>query len=456
MDVQILVVEDETLVRKTLVRKLAKEGYSSAEAKNGTQARELLPSRLWDLVLLDIRLPDANGLDLLEEIHRHDPDLPVIMLTGNQATETVVRAMKLGATNYVTKPFNLEELAWTIKTALNVTEMQRQLRSLRFNAFKNNGFERIVGKSKILKKVIHLAEVVAESQAETVLILGESGTGKNLLARAIHSKSIRADKPFLEVTCTALSENLLESELFGHERGSFTDARSQKKGLCELAHCGSLFLDEIGDLPMPIQAKLLGFLESRKFRRVGGTRDIAVNLRVIAATNSRLDEKIRQNRFREDLYYRLNVIEITMPSLRQRPEDIPILAQFFVDNFNRKFRKQVAGIQDSAMALLNDYPWPGNVRELRNLIERAMILTTSNQLTEDDLPLKKVAVSKTNPLPVELPEQGTDLDQIEESLVRQALKRTGGNQTKAARLLHLSRDQLRYRMKQYDLFSKES
>ncbi|CAM2067232.1 Sigma-54-dependent Fis family transcriptional regulator [Sulfidibacter corallicola] len=452
--INILIVEDEPLIRKTLCRKLVKEGFFTEEAANGADTRARLESGSPDLVLMDINLPDANGIDLLREAKEKDPDLPVVMMTGNHAIQLVVEAMKLGAFDYITKPFNLDEVMLTIQKALEMTELRRQVKMMRANFELEFGFHRVVGGSTKMRAVMETAKTVAESVAETVLILGESGTGKNLIAQAIHYNSLRASRPFMEVTCTALPATLLESELFGHEKGAFTDARTMKRGLCEMAHQGTLFLDEIGEMPLETQAKLLGFLESRRFRRVGGTRDISVDLRIVAATNQDMEKMIAEKRFREDLYYRLNVIEIHMPALRERPEDIPLLARFFVDFFNRKFKKNIKGIDQAGLDLVSNYPWPGNVRELRNIIERAMILSKNEVLTATDFPLRKKAVpqAQVDESRILLPDQGISITSVEEDLVRQALEKTKGNQTKAAKLLHLSRDQLRYRMKLYDLF----
>lgn len=451
--ISVLIVEDEAMIRTTLRRKLDREGYDCTMAANGAEARALFKRQVWDLVLLDINLPDSSGLELLKEFRDMDAEIPVIMLTGNASVEYVVDAMKNGAYDYITKPFNLEELMISVEKTLEVTRLRREVRAARANFESSYGFDKVIGKSQMMNDVLDVAKTVAQSEAETVLILGESGTGKNLLAQAIHFNSNRAAKPFMNVTCTALTETLLESELFGHERGAFTDARTTKKGLAELAHEGTLFLDEIGDMPLGLQAKLLGFLENRSFRRVGGTRVHQVNVRIIAATNQSMEQLIAEKRFREDLYYRLNVIEITMPPLRKRPEDVPLLAEFFVDSFNRKFKKKVGGFDKSGINALCEYPWPGNVRELRNVIERAMILTKTELLGADDLPLRTRSVRPTaNDDLIALPEDGVSLDTVEKELVKQALQRTRGNQTKAAKLLRISRDQLRYRMKQYELF----
>ncbi|MDJ0841940.1 MAG: sigma-54 dependent transcriptional regulator [Acidobacteriota bacterium] len=447
-EIEILIIEDEHMIGRSLQRKLEKEGYHTIWAREGAEAREHF-TRLLDLVLLDINLPDANGLDLLAEIHELDRDLPVIMMTGVRSVESVVEAMKRGATDYLTKPFNLDEVILTIKKTLEITELRREVRTLRANRG-DQGLDQVVGESDAMLEVLEIGRTVAESEAETLLILGESGTGKNLLARAIHNQSGRSGKPFMEITCSALPEPLLESELFGHERGAFTNAHTMKKGLCELAHRGTLFLDEIGDMPLGLQAKLLGFLESRSLRRVGGTRRIDVDVRIIAATNRNMDDMIRDNRFREDLYYRLNVIEITMPSMRERPEDVMPMVRYFIDHFNRKFNKRVQGLEKDAETALKEYHWPGNVRELRNAVERAMILTRKDRLTLNDFPMRtrQAAPITEGEHGITLPPRGISLDFVSRELVRQALERTKGNQTKAAKLLHISRDQLRYRMKQ--------
>ena len=453
---RILVIEDEKLIRWSLRQQLEKHDYQVSEAENGEQARKKWRSESYDLVLLDIKLPDANGLDLLRELNEQDPDLPVIMMTAYSSVESVVEAMKRGAFDYITKPFNLDEVIMTVGKALEVTELRREVRAIKQSFESRFGFDKVIGKSDKMMKVVETARMVAESEAETVLIVGESGTGKNVLAQAIHYNSQRAGRPFMEVTCTALPEHLLESELFGHERGAFTDARSMKAGLCELAHKGTLFLDEIGDMPLATQAKLLGFCESRTFRRVGGVKLISVNLRVIAATNQEMENLIREKRFREDLYYRLNVIEIEIPPLRERPEDIALLAHHFVDQLNRKFKKKVRGLDSAAIEAMTNYPWPGNVRELRNVVERAMILTRKEYLDLEDIILKPKASQReavhAAGAGIILPSQGVAIDDVERELVRQALEKTKGNQTKAAKLLRISRDQLRYRMKQYDLF----
>lgn len=453
--IQLLVVDDEAMIRRTLLRKFQKEGYTVVDVGTGEEARQQFEQDTWDVVLLDINLPGVSGLELLKEFRAISKDTPVIMMTGNADINYVVQAMKDGAYDYITKPFNLEEVVIAVKKALEVTALRREVRHMRSSLEQEYGFDKVIGKSEAMTAVLEMAKTVAESEAETVLLLGESGTGKNLIAQAIHYNSRRAGAPFMEVTCTALPEPLLESELFGHERGAFTDARTTKKGLCELAHKGTLFMDEIGDMPLPTQAKLLGFLESRTVRRVGGTRPLQVDVRVIAATNASIESLVAEKHFREDLYYRLNVIEITIPPLRERKEDVPLLARFFLNHFNQKFNKKVRDIDKAAIDGMLAYDWPGNIRELRNAIERAMILTKGDVIGVQDLPLKAKTI-RQDPNSGEafaLPENGIALEDVERTLVFQALERTNNNQTKAARLLHISRDQLRYRMKAYGLLT---
>jgi DNA-binding NtrC family response regulator len=357
--------------------------------------------------------------------------------------------MKQGAYHYANKPFNLEELALIVQKALETTELRREVKALRASASAPYAIDRIVGESTPMTELKSLLQKVSVSPASTVLLRGESGTGKDLAAKTIHYNSARTAKPFMNITCSALPDTLLESELFGHERGAFTDARQQKIGLLESADGGTVFLDEIGEMVPALQAKLLRFLEEKAFKRVGGNADVRVDVRVIAATNRDLEDAVKQGRFREDLYYRLNVMQITLPPLRERSSDVPLLAIHYVDVFNREFRKQVRGVTPQAMELLKAYHWPGNVRELRNAIERAMLLTEGEWLTADALPLS--GASRATAQAMDLPEDGVNLEALERELVVQALKRTAGNQTKAAGLLGLNRDQIRYRIEKFGL-----
>ena len=445
----VLVVDDEQLIRWSLNDRLAREGYRIVEADTAKSALERHAEGV-DLVLLDYKLPDGDGLAVLKKIKEADPDTLVILLTAYSTVDTAVEAMKAGAYHYANKPFNLDEIALLVEKALETTRLRREVRALRANQSRPYSVDRIVGESLAISDAKALLEKVATSPASTVLLTGESGTGKDLAAKVLHYASDRAARPFMNITCSALPEQILESELFGHERGAFTDARSQKRGLLESADGGTVFLDEIGEMAPGLQAKLLRFLEEKTFKRVGGVADIRVDVRVIAATNRTLEDEVKKGRFREDLYYRLNVLPIMLPPLRARADDIPALVRFFVDAFNVEFKKRVRGVTDEAMRRLQTYGWPGNIRELRNAVERAMLLADGNELAADQFPVASGTGGRLTEA-VELPAVGIDLEQLERSLVIQALERSGWNQTKAAAMLGLNRDQIRYRIEKFKL-----
>jgi len=452
---RILIVEDEKLVRWSLMERLKKEGYEVFEAENGTDGLQLLDEEMIDLVVLDYKLPDMTGLDILRKTMVARPETPVILMTAYSSIDSAVEAIKLGAYDYINKPFNHDEMVVTIGRALESSSLRREVRHLRSEQQKRYGLSNIVGQSAAMLEVFELIEKIARSQASTVLITGESGTGKDLVAKAIHYASDRANAPFMNITCSALPETLLESELMGHERGSFTDARSLKKGLFELADAGTLFLDEIGDMGVLLQAKLLRFLQEKTFKRVGGVKDITVDVRIVAATNRDLTKAVKEGRFREDLYYRLKVIPINLPTLRERKEDIPHLVNAFIDTFNQEFKKTTKSVSEEAMDRLKAYSWPGNVRELRNVVERAMILENKSELGLRDLPreIRDPSHDANQMVPdgFRLPDGGFPLKNIENEMVRQALDKSRGNQTRAAKLLSISRDALRYKMKKYGL-----
>jgi two-component system response regulator AtoC len=443
----ILVVDDKALTRWSVVERLKAEGYDVLEADTGQATLDRLTEGV-DLVLLDGPLPDVDGLALLRHIRELDQDIRVILLTASPSVESAVEAMKLGAYHVASRPVDPDDVATIVERALESTRLRREIRHYRTTAARPYTLARIVGVSTAISEVRRLVARIAVSPSSTVLLTGESGTGKNLVAKVIHYASDRALQPFMNITCSAVPEHLLESELFGHERGAFTDAETQKRGLFEAADGGTVFLDEISEMTPHLQAKLLKFLEDKTLRRVGGSQDIRVNVRVVAASNRSLGPEVAAHRFREDLFYRLNVLAIAMPSLRTHSEDIPLLVEHFIDGFDAEFRKRVRGVTPPARVMLQQYSWPGNVRELRNVIERAMLLSDNDLLDASDFPSLS---GSTSGYDFQLPSTGVDLEQLERSLVIQALRRSGGNQTRAGSLLGLNRDQVRYRIEKFGL-----
>ena len=468
---KVLIVDDERLVRWSLRQKCEEWGYHVLEAETGAAALRLAHNESPDLVLLDVRLPDHSGLDILRELKNHQDARAVIMITADPQLDDIKAALKLGAYDFVGKPIDFDELLIAIKNALEATRLRSEVQTLRGEVRRRTGYHEVVGTSQKMTELMAFVRKVAASEATTILIQGESGTGKDLIAKAIHYESTRQDKPFVAVNCSAIPETLMEAELFGHEKGAFTDAKAMKKGLFEIADGGTLFLDEIGELSPLLQAKLLRVLEDQVIRRVGGVRDMQVDVRVIAASNRDLERAVRENQFRQDLYYRLAIIAIFIPPLRDRKEDILSLVDFFIERYNRKFRKSVRGINDDTRKLLMNHSWPGNVRELKNAIERAMILEEEQLLRPAYLPFSVAdpqtgltAFERTSPtnghvqlpngrsLPhLSIPEGGTSLEEMERVMVDLAMREANGNQTHAARLLDISRDALRYKLKKFGL-----
>lgn len=445
---RILVIDDDESLQRVLRHNLEEEGYIVLLASSGEEGLRLLEEEEAELVITDIRMPGMDGVDVLRRVKELSPQVPVMIITAYGTVETAVEAMRIGAFDYITKPFNRAELKLKVKKALQIKELERENIRLKSELSDKFKFQNIIGSSEKMQKLFEFIKRVSVTDA-TVLITGESGTGKELVAKAIHYNSLRGEKPFIVVNCSSIPKELLESELFGHLKGSFTGAIKDKPGKFQMAHKGTLFLDEIGDMELGLQAKILRAIQEREVEPVGGRNPIKVDVRIIAATNQNLEEAVRDGRFREDLYYRLNVIPIRLPPLRERKEDIPLLVQYFLQKYsggkNLEFSRE-------ALELLSDYSWPGNVRELENVCERLVILSTGKVINEKDLPEKiREGVFRTDNLMLKLPDEGISLDELEKRVILKALERCDWNQTKAAEFLRVPRHVLLYRLEKFKI-----
>lgn len=447
----ILIIDDEKSQREILSGFLSKKGYKVYTVESGSQGIKIIKEQIVDIVLSDYKMPEMTGIEILEEVSVINPNISFVIITAYGTVENAVKAMRLGAVDYITKPVNLDELEILLTRIIEKKNLISENQLLKEQLQEKNRISSIISHSSKMEEVINLASRSANSRA-TILIIGENGTGKEVLAKAVHYISSRKDKPFIAINIPALSENLLESELFGHEKGSFTGAEKLKKGRFELANGGSLFLDEIGDMSINTQIKILRVLQEHQFERVGGNEPIEVDVRIIAATNQDLEKKIKESTFREDLYYRLNVVTIKIPPLRERKEDIPPLVEYFIDLYCKENNRERLEVSKEAFDILMKYNYPGNIRELENIIERAVVLTRGDIITVSDLPIHVRGFKEEMSRPVlgkgTLPEQ---IEAIEKELIYDALKESGGNQTKAGKLLGLTERNLRYKLKKYNI-----
>lgn len=457
MKSRILVVDDEESIREFLEIMLKKEGYEVTLAEDGQKAKDLLTKKTFDMIISDLQMPNVTGIELLKHVKESYPDTVFMLITAFGTTETAVEAMKMGAYDYLTKPFKIDEVRMNIQNALRSRNLEVENRSLKKELVKEYSFQNMVGNSQAMHSIYDMVKRVAQTPTN-VLITGESGTGKEVVAKAIHYNGPLKDRPFVTVNCGAIPENLMESEMFGHKKGSFTGAVADKAGLFEVADGGTLFLDEVGELPLTIQVKLLRAIQERVIRRVGATDDNKVDVRIIAATNRNLEEMVSKGGFRQDLFYRLNVINIKTPSLRERRDDVPLLANHFLKKYNDRLNKTIGAISAEAMEILKKYDYPGNVRELENLIERTVALEGGATILPESLPPmvntssgRKMASSNE----IEIGDDGVDLDkvmgQIEKELLVKAIHAAGGVKKRAAKLLHISFRSMRYRIEKYNL-----
>jgi DNA-binding NtrC family response regulator len=445
MKARLLIVDDEKHIREGLEKAFISEGYEVLLAFDGVEALRVLEEETVDVIIADLKMPRMSGEELIREVLERYPHIPIIILTGHGTIENAVEAMRNGAYDFVTKPFNIDKLSLIVKRALENSSLKRQNRDLLNQLKKRYSFDNIIGKSAPMKKVFETIELVAPSRAN-VLIYGESGTGKEMIADAIHHNSPRRDKPYVKVHCAAIPESLLESELFGHEKGAFTGAIARKRGRFELANTGSIFLDEIGEISPQMQVKLLRAVQQREFERVGGEGPIKVDVRIISATNKNLKEEIEKGNFREDLYYRLDVVSIEVPPLRERRDDIPLMVHKFIAEFAEENAREIESITSGALQALTSYRWPGNVRELRNVIESVVVLTRNSVISEQDLP--GYITEKDEQSALRLP-AGISLPEAEKRLILFTLQNAGGNKTRAADILNIGRKTLHRKLAEY-------
>jgi DNA-binding NtrC family response regulator len=454
--ISILLVDDDPQIQKLFVQFLRSKNIDVVSAVSGEEALKSLENSIPDMILLDLSLPGISGLECLEKIKKDHPVIPVVIVTGYAELSTAVKAMKLGSRDYIEKPVDLEDLYRVIKTIVQpvIEPVYNKIKEDQLSEF---GYGDLIGVSQSMQDVFRFILKVTNSPTTPVLIYGETGTGKGHVARTLHYYSERSDKPFIEINCTTFQETLLEAELFGYEAGAFTDAKRQKKGLLELAHGGTFFLDEIGEMSLWLQAKILKVIEEQTFRRVGGTVEIKVDARIISATSKKLEQKIIDGTFREDLFYRLNVARVNLPPVRERKDDIILLVEHFIDILNPKLNKQIKGISPEAADIIINYEWPGNVREIRNIIERAILFEKGDWINEDSLgqfSLIRESVEKSQSINIEeivIPESGISIEKVEQALIKQALKMSKGNKSQAATLLGLSRATLNYRLKKFNI-----
>ncbi|HDP67194.1 MAG TPA: sigma-54-dependent Fis family transcriptional regulator [Candidatus Marinimicrobia bacterium] len=448
----ILVIDDDKYIRSSFEDLLIPVGHDVVALMTAEDALNYLQKDEPDLIFLDLKLPGMDGLCFLKTLRQRKFNIPVVVITGHANVDTSVQAMKLGATDYICKPFNIDELLIIVDKIVSEKQRDEQLEYFQKQREAIFGFGDIIGNSKPMQEVFRFIQQVAATPKTTVLIRGETGTGKELVARAIHFKSDRGNKPFIEINCSAFQETLLEAELFGYEPGAFTNASHRKKGLLELAHHGSFFLDEIGDMAPGLQAKILKVLEKQTFRRVGGTKEIMVDTRIISASSRNIEQCIAEGSFREDLYYRLNVASITLPPLRDHKKDVLLLARHFLKIYNAEFKKNIRDISEPLQEKLVSHSWPGNVRELKNIIERAVLFEEGELLTGKNISLSETSTQiPKDPAQITIPEQGISLYDIERSLIIQALHKASYNKTRASKLLKISRETLKYRLKKYKI-----